>query len=1223
MLHPNFTNEDRKHTVNIILNILGLTHRADTIVGDDLTRGVSGGERRRVTIGVELLKRCQLLVMDEATTGLDSTTSLQIFRALRIVADEMCPVFATLKQPGRELFELFDNIIVMHDGKFVYNGPREEMIPYFQNNGYIFNVRVNPADEVLNLVDKHGDEMVKQFETAASKNQLSYSDDNDDDEEESQQIKYQKYSQPTHWQFVYGVKRGFQLLKNNPGIALSRIIFACIMSIILGTLFLQLDNSQIGIQSTQGALFIVATYPAFQALADLPTVYSTRPVYYYQRNNNYYGPLAVLLADFLVSAPVAIVESILFSTVCYWLIGFNTIFVRYLYFLLMVAIVEVMFTIVTKIAGFILPSFQVASIVVPPFVFLLNFFTGFAITKDRAPDYLQWLFWVSPFRYLLEGLYINEFSGEDFYCEDDEFYPPNDDKLLDAPFSAGGYEGNQICPLTNGEELLSGSGFHEEYAYAWYWFLVLIGFTIVLFIILFITSFFQFKSKAPRDLRNIQEERERQNEHIGNLKTSLRHSIRQSSILSNSSGTELSDSENSDELFFPGLEVSSKGKRIDTNFPVYLEWKNIRYTVKVPPKNGFKSIIANLPFFSKCVQQDLTLVNDVSGYVKPGMLVAFLGPSGAGKTTLLDVLSRRKTAGKMEGEILINGAPFDPATLTRFAGYVEQQNMHIETETVEEALLLSANLRLCYSDNSDKKTKITRQDRIEHVNWCMSQLQLTPIRDALISELSLEQKKRLTIGVELAANPSLLWLDEPTSGLDSIAALRVMKAIKQISDAGVAVVCTLHQPSELIFSWCSHLLLLAPGGNLVYFGEAADAYHEAKEHFSTFGLEPHADQNPADFFLDCCSSDATNGAGETPANGFKSTLYFDKIRNTLDEGTCPRVIVKKQPWYKRISPFSSSIEYEVENPIDEDVVLPPVYSSQYARNPFIQSIYLITRNGRGWWRSPVPLLLNLLNSIVFGIVLALLFSELDDSQLGARENVSLYFFTVAVIGISVMAFLPQLFEERPTFYRETLSLTYDPKVYVFALSCISLPLVSIFALCSAVPPIISSGMITEWYQIVYYLGICVSMAMFAYSVMILLSAIASVSEIGDALFSIVVSIFSNGFLLISTEIPSFYIWMYWIGYQHYGLEGLLLNGLEPQTFYCKEGEGAVPIPVPSDTEPNRVQLFCPYTEGDDILDQFEVNYGWEIPDLLILVGGICIVLALASLAVAKVRHIKR
>ena len=113
-----------------------------------------------------------------------------------------------------------------------------------------------------------------------------------------------------------------------------------------------------------------------------------------------------------------------------------------------------------------------------------------------------------------------------------------------------------------------------------------------------------------------------------------------------------------------------------------------------------------------------------------------------------------------------------------------------------------------------KKTKITRQDRIEHVNWCMSQLQLTPIRDALISELSLEQKKRLTIGVELAANPSLLWLDEPTSGLDSIAALRVMKAIKQISDAGVAVVCTLHQPSELIFSWCSHLLLLAKGLNV-------------------------------------------------------------------------------------------------------------------------------------------------------------------------------------------------------------------------------------------------------------------------------------------------------------------------------------------------------------------------------------------------------------------------
>jgi len=101
LLTPSPTAEERDERVRLVMEILGLSHRADTIVGDNLTRGVSGGERRRVTVGVELLKRCQLLVMDEATTGLDSTTSLQIFRSLRIIADEMAPVFVTLKQPGR------------------------------------------------------------------------------------------------------------------------------------------------------------------------------------------------------------------------------------------------------------------------------------------------------------------------------------------------------------------------------------------------------------------------------------------------------------------------------------------------------------------------------------------------------------------------------------------------------------------------------------------------------------------------------------------------------------------------------------------------------------------------------------------------------------------------------------------------------------------------------------------------------------------------------------------------------------------------------------------------------------------------------------------------------------------------------------------------------------------------------------------------------------------
>ena len=145
------------------MKILGLSHRANTIVGDDLTRGVSGGERRRVTVGVELLKRCQLLVMDEATTGLDSSTSLQIFQALRIFADEVAPVFATLKQPGRELFELFDEIIVLHEGKIVYSGERGYMLDYFEESGYEVNRSINPADEVLSIVDEHGDKLPEFF----------------------------------------------------------------------------------------------------------------------------------------------------------------------------------------------------------------------------------------------------------------------------------------------------------------------------------------------------------------------------------------------------------------------------------------------------------------------------------------------------------------------------------------------------------------------------------------------------------------------------------------------------------------------------------------------------------------------------------------------------------------------------------------------------------------------------------------------------------------------------------------------------------------------------------------------------------------------------------------------------------------------------------------------------------------------------------------------------
>ncbi|GJZ47224.1 pleiotropic drug resistance protein 1-like protein [Tanacetum coccineum] len=204
----------------------------------------------------------------------------------------------------------------------------------------------------------------------------------------------------------------------------------------------------------------------------------------------------------------------------------------------------------------------------------------------------------------------------------------------------------------------------------------------------------------------------------------------------------------------------------------------------------------------------LMLLKGVSGAFRPGVLTALMGVSGAGKTTLMDVLAGRKTGGYIEGDIRISGYPKKQETFARISGYCEQNDIHSPHVTVYESLLYSAWLRLSTNDEGTRKM---------FVDEVMELVELNPLRDALVglpgvNGLSTEQRKRLTIAVELVANPSIIFMDEPTSGLDARAAAIVMRTVRNTVDTGRTVVCTIHQPSIDIFEAFDELFLLKRGG---------------------------------------------------------------------------------------------------------------------------------------------------------------------------------------------------------------------------------------------------------------------------------------------------------------------------------------------------------------------------------------------------------------------------
>lgn len=180
-----------------------------------------------------------------------------------------------------------------------------------------------------------------------------------------------------------------------------------------------------------------------------------------------------------------------------------------------------------------------------------------------------------------------------------------------------------------------------------------------------------------------------------------------------------------------GLEEISGSRSIFT-------WNDVEYTV--PYQGGQRQ-----------------LLNKVNGYSKPGCMIALMGASGAGKTTLLNTLAQRQKTGIVRGETLVDGRPLG-TEFQRGTGFCEQMDLHDETATIREALEFSAILR--------QERHISREEKMAYVEKVIDLLELGDLEDAIISSLEVEQRKRVTIGVELAAKPNLLlFLDEPTSGL--------------------------------------------------------------------------------------------------------------------------------------------------------------------------------------------------------------------------------------------------------------------------------------------------------------------------------------------------------------------------------------------------------------------------------------------------------------------------
>lgn len=305
-------------------------------------------------------------------------------------------------------------------------------------------------------------------------------------------------------------------------------------------------------------------------------------------------------------------------------------------------------------------------------------------------------------------------------------------------------------------------------------------------------------------------------------------------------------------------------------------------------KSSIKRLITNGPTNSgqgsTVGTQERTILNNITGMVSPGEILAVLGPSGSGKSTLLNVLAGRLHGHGCTGTVLPNNKK-PTKQIAKRTGFVAQDDVLYPHLTVRETLIFCSLLRLPNS--------LSRKEKTEIAESVISELGLTKCENTIIGNsfirgVSGGERKRVSIAHEMLINPSLLILDEPTSGLDSTAAHRLVSTLGNLAQKGKTIITSMHQPSSRVFQMFNSVLVLSEGRSL-YFGKGS----EAMAYFQSVGFSPSFPMNPADFLLDLANGVChLDGSSEREKPNVKqslmasySTLLAPKVKAACLEPT--------------------------------------------------------------------------------------------------------------------------------------------------------------------------------------------------------------------------------------------------------------------------------------------------------------------------------------------------
>lgn len=774
-------------------------------------------------------------------------------QALRLASDLGHQANAVaIYQASQSIYDLFDKATVLYEGRQIYFGPASQAKRYFEKQGWFCPTRqttgdfltsvTNPQERVAregyeNKVPRTPEDFERLWRQSPEYQALIGDMDTYDKEylgerqgESIAQFREQKnFRQAKHvrpkspyiislWMQVrLCTKRAYQRIWNDISATATQAISNVVMALIIGSIFYGQPAATVSFYGRGSVLFMAILMNALTSISEITGLYDQRPIVEKHASYAFYHPAAEAAAGIVADIPVKFVTAVCFNLVLYFLADLR----RqpgpfFLYFLITYTSTFVMSAVFRTMAAATKTVSQ-AMTLSGVLVLALVIYTGFAIPVPLMHPWFSWIRWINPVFYAFEILVANEFHNRDFTCS--SIVPPYSPNIGDS----------WVCNVAGavpGQYTVSGDAFiatNYEYYYSHVWrnFGILIAFLIFFLATYFCTVELNSATSSTAEALVF-----RRGHVPAYLQKGGKHAVQ------NDEAPTTPDEKNMNGE--NGVQVKALAPHKDV-----FTWRDVVYDIEIKG-------------------EPRRLLDHVSGWVKPGTLTALMGVSGAGKTTLLDALAQRTTMGVITGDMLVNGKPLDPS-FQRNTGYVQQQDLHLETATVRESLRFSAMLR--------QPKSVSKKEKYEFVEEVIQMLKMEDFANAVVGVpgqgLNVEQRKLLTIGVELAAKPKLLlFLDEPTSGLDSQSSWAICAFLRKLADSGQAILCTIHQPSAVLFQAFDRLLFLAKGGKTVYFGNIGDNSRTLLDYFESNGGRQCGDnENPAEYMLEVVNK-GQNDKGE-------------------------------------------------------------------------------------------------------------------------------------------------------------------------------------------------------------------------------------------------------------------------------------------------------------------------------------------------------------------------